>query len=95
MADEKRVSGTDVVAPAERFFRDLIGTVIPGLLLVVGWVVLFGQPRGRQDREAASRHSFPQTDIPGFWGWEGDFAIATSISNRMPRPASAINRHLI
>jgi hypothetical protein len=45
MAEEKRVSGTDVVAAGERFFLDLSGTVIPGLLLVVGWVVLHEQPR--------------------------------------------------
>ena len=44
MAEDKHVTGTDVVAAAERFFLDLIGTVIPGLLLILGWVLLFGQP---------------------------------------------------
>lgn len=42
--DAKEMNASALVEAVERFFDDLIGTVIPGLLFLGGWAFLFGRP---------------------------------------------------
>lgn len=43
--NENSAKSADVVDTIERFFFNLIGTVIPGGLLLSGWLLLFSTPR--------------------------------------------------
>jgi hypothetical protein len=44
MADDKSPKVGDLVTTVERFFLDIIGSIIPGGLLMAGWTLLFGLP---------------------------------------------------
>ncbi|MBN9657099.1 MAG: hypothetical protein J0H49_02920 [Acidobacteria bacterium] len=44
MADDKSPKAGDLVTTVERFFLDIIGSIIPGGLLIAGWTLLFGVP---------------------------------------------------
>lgn len=40
------MKASELIDAIERFFLDLVGTIIPGGLFLAGWVLLFGLPRG-------------------------------------------------
>jgi hypothetical protein len=44
----------ELIDAIERFFLDIIGTIVPGMLLLVGWAVLFGSPNARVIASAAA-----------------------------------------